>query len=164
MRTDVPISHQFDAYELESKGYRNFFKIELHNEQGTVMYLTPYDSCEWLDQAWESIPCELTGFEQNSTSEQSRPKFAVANPNGMFSLWVERGAIDGARLTRYQVLVSDFEAGVKAYSKRVWVVSKVMSLNLNNLVVELRSTLDGPNFMLPARSFYPPDFPNVSLA
>jgi phage-related protein len=164
MRTDTPVSHQFDAFELESKGYRDFYKIELRDTAGSVLYLSPYEETQWLGQTWESIPCKLSDFAQNSTGEQSRPKFAVANPNGIFSLWIERGALDGALLTRYQVLLSDYDAGVSAYAKRIWNVSKVLSLNHNMVTVELRSTLDGANFILPARCYYPPDFPHVSLA
>lgn len=163
MRTDIPISQQHDAYALESKGYRDFYKLELLDASQAVMFLSPYDTIEWMGQTWETIECKLTDFAQNSTGEQSRPKFACVNPNGIFSLWVERGALDGATLTRYQVLLSDLEAGVTAYTKRVWTVSKVLSLNNRMLTVELRSTLDGANFMLPARAYYPPEFPHVSL-
>lgn len=163
MRNDIPVSQQYDAFELESKGIRDFYKLELLDGANSVMYLSPYDQANWLGQTWETIQCKLTDYTQNSTGEQSRPKFAVVNPSGLFSLWVERGAVDGATLTRYQVLLSDLEAGVNAYTKRVWTVSKVLSLNTKMLTVELRSMLDGPNFMLPSRSYYPPDFPHVSL-
>lgn len=161
MRNNVPISQQFDAFELESRGIREFFKIEFAD--GAVMNITPHNNCIFLDKEWEGLPCKISENAQNSGGEMSRPKFAVVNPQGMFSLWVESGYTDGAILTRYQVLISDLEAGVNAYTKNVWVMSKVVSLNKEMVIFECRSTIDGANFDLPARAFYPPDFPHVTL-
>lgn len=163
MRTDVPISQQFDAYELESRGIREFYKIEFLTVDDATMYLTPHDQIEWLGHVWEFLPCKLSENAQNSTGELSRPKFACVNPQGLFSIWIEKGQADGALVTRYRILMSDLEANVAAYTKSVWVISKVVNLNKDMAVFELRSTLDGANFTLPARGFYPPEFPTVSL-
>lgn len=163
MRTDLPASQQFDAHELESKGIREFFKIEFVAPGDPTLYITAHNPINWLDQSWETLPCQLSESQQNSTGEVSRPKFSIVNPSGLLSLWIESGATEGAIITRYQALVSDIEAGVAAYSKNVWILSKVISLNKNLATFECRSTIDGQNFDLPARSFYPPDFPHVSL-
>lgn len=163
MRTDVPVSQKFDAFELESRGLREFFKIEFQTQDEATMYLTPHDRIEWLDHIWEFMPCKIAENAQNSTGESSRPKFSIVNPEGIFSTWIETGLSDGALVTRYRILLSDLEAGVNAYTKNIWVMSKVASLTKDMAVFELRSTMDGANFQLPARSFYPPDFPTVSL-
>lgn len=163
MRTDIPLSQKFDAYEIESKGLRDLFKIELRDASNSVMYLTPHNELYYMDQSWEYLPCKLTDNAQNSTGEQSRPKFAAVNPNGLFSLWVGSGALEGAIVTRYRVLLTDIEKDVRAYTRNMWIVSKVISLNKDIITIELRSTLDGINFKLPARTFFPPDFPHVSL-
>jgi phage-related protein len=159
----IPISQQFDAFELESRGIREFYKIEFASEDDATMYITPHNQYDWLDHTWETLPCKLSENSQNSTGEQSRPKFTVLNPAGIFSTWIESGKTDGAIITRYRALLSDLEAGVNAYTKNIWVLSKVVNLNKDVAVFELRSTIDGVNFSLPARSFYPPDFPTVSL-
>lgn len=163
MKKDLPISHQFDAHELESRGIREFFKIQFVAPGDPTLYITPHNPIIWLDQTWESLPCQLSESQQNSTGEVSRPKFSIVNPSGLFSLWIESGATEGAIITRYQALVPDIEAGLSAYTKNVWILSKVISLNKNLATFECRSTIDGQNFDLPARSFYPPDFPHVSL-
>ena len=163
MTTNLPTSQQFDAFELESRGLREFFKVEFLTQDDATMYLTPHDSIEWLGHVWEFLPCKISENSQNTTGELSRPKFSVANPDGIFSTWIETGQADGALVTRYRILLSDLDAGVNAYTKNVWVLSKVASLSKDIVVFELRSTLDGANFSLPARSFYPPDFPTVSL-
>lgn len=163
MNRQIPISQQFDAFELESRGLREFFKVELLTDAPTTLYLTPHVKTQWLDQVWEEVPCKMTDTAQNSNGEMNRPKFAVVNPQGLFSLWIEAGLTEGALLTRYRILLSDLEAGVAAYTKSVWIISKVLSLNKDMVTFECRSTLDGAGYELPARTFYPPDFPHVSL-
>lgn len=163
MTTNLPLSQQFDAFELENRGLREFFKIELLTDNPTELYLTPHVKTNWLGHVWEEIPCKMTDTAQNSSGEMNRPKFAVVNPDGLFSLWIEGGLTEGALLTRYRILLSDLEAGVAAYQKSVWIISKVVSLNKTMVTFECRSTLDGAGYDLPARSFYPPDFPHVSL-
>lgn len=163
MRTDIPISQQFDAFELESRGLREFYKIEFTTQDDATMYLSPHDQIEWLGHLWEFLPCKISENAQNTTGELSRPKFTIVNPEGIFSTWIENGYVDGALVTRYRILLSDLEAGVNAYTKSIWVMSKVATLTKDLAIFELRSTLDGANFSLPARSFYPPDFPTVSL-
>jgi phage-related protein len=163
MRTEIPTSQQVDAFELESQGYREFFKIEFLAPDDPVMYITPHNPIIWLDQTWEALPCKMSESAQNSSGEMSRPKFTVVNPQGLFSLWVEAGYTEGAILTRYRALLTDIDNGVSAYVKNIWTLSKVISLNKDLVVFECRSTIDGQNFDLPARSFYPPDFPHVSL-
>lgn len=163
IETNLPLSQVFDAFELESQGIREFFQLELRNAGGVNLYLSPQNTAEFLGRTWESLPCKLSDVSQNSTGEQSRPKFTAANPQGVFSLWVQNGAIDGAILTRYRVLMSDLTANTRAYAKNTWLVSKVLSLNKDTIIMELRSSLDGPNYQVPSRSFYPPDFPHVSL-
>ncbi len=159
----LPISQQFDAHELESQGIREFYKIDFVDESEATIYLSPHNEYTWLGNVWDFLPCKISESSQNSSGEMSRPKFSVVNPEGMFSLWIETGKADGALITRYRTLLSDLEAGVAAYAKSVWVMSKVLMLSKDMAVFELRSTIDGANFSLPARSFYPPDFPTVSL-
>ncbi len=163
MLSNVPESHIFDAHELESKGVRDLYKIELRNVGGTLLFLTPHNTIEYQGKVWEAIPSKLTENSQNSTGEVSRPKFSTVNPQGVFSLWVQQGVLDGAILTRYRVLLPDLEADNAAYMKNIWIISKVLSMNAQMLTFELRSILDGVNFTMPNRSFYPPDFPHVSL-
>lgn len=161
--SSLPTSQIQDAFSLESAGIREFFQLDLRNDSGTTLYLNPQNTAEFLGHTWESIPCKLSEVSQNSTGEQNRPKFSIANPQGVFSLWVEHGAVDGAILTRYRVLMSDLTSDTRAYSKNLWIVSKVLSLTKDLIVLELRSSIDGPNYQIPARSFFPPNFPHVSL-
>lgn len=163
LRPDLPASHVTDAFELESKGYRDLFKIELTDGSNTILYITAHNTVNYIGQTWEFLPSNLSDNAFNSSGEQSRPKFSIINTEGLFSTWIESGAIDGAIITRLRVQLPDLAANIRSYTKRLWVISKVLNLNKDLAVFELRSTLDGVNFQLPARSFYPPDFPHVSV-
>lgn len=160
---NVPLSQIFDAHELESKGIRELFKLQLRDAASTVLYVNNHKELDYLDKLWEYWPSKMTESGQNANGEAYRPKITFANPSGVFSVWVGNGETEGAILTRYRVLLTDLEAGVRAYSKNVWTIGKPLSLNKDLVTLECRSMLDGHHFKLPARSFYPPDFPHVSL-
>ncbi len=163
MQTNIPDSYLADAHELESKGSRDLFRIELRDGASTVLYFNPLNSVTYQGRTWDTLPCKLSDSAQNTTGEQSRPKFSVVNPDGVFSLWLQSGALNGAVLTRYRVMLPDIDANNAAFIRNLWIISKVLTLNKRMLTLELRSILDGANFMVPNRSFYPPDFPHVSL-
>lgn len=162
-RGNVPLSQQIDAHKLESEGLRQLFKLQLRDPGSTVLYLSPTNTITWADQQWDEWPCNLTGRAQNSSGEKSRPKFSVANPEGVFSLWVGQGVLEGAILNEYEVLTADVKADARVYTRRVWVIHRPISLNKNIAVFECRSVMDGQNFKIPARAFYPPEYPHVSL-
>lgn len=159
----VPDSHLNDVHELESKGFRDLYQIDLRNAENTVLYFSSQNEVTYRGILWEALPCKLAESGQNSTGEQSRPKFTCANPDGLFSIWLQKGALDGAVFTRYRVMLPALEANLNEYIRNLWIVSKVLMLNKQNATLELRSIMDGVNYQLPHRSFYPPDFPHVSL-
>ena len=160
---NIPLSQQIEAYKLEAQGLRELFKLELKDNTGTVLYLTPHNQITWAGHTWEEWPCKITGYAQNSSGEKSRPKFTATNPEGVFSLWVDQGATDGAILTHYTVQTSDIDTNSAIYEKRIWVVNRPVSLNKNMVVLECRSTFDGHNYKIPPGAFFPPDYPHVSL-
>lgn len=160
---NVPLSQEIEAYKLQADGIRELFKLQLKDEGNNVLYMTPQNSIRWADIDWEEWTCKLTGYAQNSSGEKSRPKFTVANPGGVFSVFIDQGATDGAILTHYEVLASDIESDARIYTKRMWIINKPLMLNKGMVTFECRSTFDGHNFKIPARSFFPPDFPHVTL-
>lgn len=162
-RSNIPLSQQVDAHKLESSGLRKLFKLQLRDESSTILYLSPENTIQWADQQWDEWPCSLTGYSQNTSGEKARPKFTVANPQGVFSLWVGQGAVDGAILNQYEVLKDDIDSDARIFTRMVWVIHRTISLNKNVAVFECRSVLDGQNFKIPARAFYPPEYPHVSL-
>ena len=161
--SNIPLSQQIEAHKLEARGIRELFKIQFNDPGNTVQYMTAQNSITWADQLWEEWPCKITGYAQNSSGEKSRPKFTVANPNGIFSILIDQGHMDGAILSHYEVLASDIESDARIYNKHLWVIHRPISLNKNMAVFECRSTFDGHSFKIPARSFFPPEYPHVTL-
>lgn len=163
MIDNLPEAHVQDAYSLESKGFRDLFQLQLSGEENVTLMITGENSITYLGNLYETLSCSLSESAQNSTGEQSRPKLSLANPAGMFSIFIQKGYMDGCIVTRYRVMLPDLENNIASYQKSTWTVSQTVALNQTLASFELRSSMDGVNFNLPARSFYPPDFPHVSL-
>lgn len=163
MRTSVPNTQVRDAFSLDSVGVIDLFQIRLLIDPPVFLNITAQNGVEYLGTYYESLPCKMADSALDAGGEQSRPKFSVVNPDGMFSLFVGEKAVDGAIVSRLRVALSDLESNTAAYVKQTWIVSRVAQLNKDLIVMELRAPSDGQAFKLPARSFAPPDFPHVSL-
>lgn len=163
MRDDIPYSHQQEAHSLNPAGIVELYQIDLLSNPPRSIFITGKDGRTWQGTQYESIPCNMSETAQNSSGEVSRPKFSVANPAGMFSAFVAAGQLDNATVTRLRVHRADYENDVNNFLINIWRVSRIVSVTRDLVVVELRSVLDGQNFKLPGRQFYPPDFPHVSL-
>lgn len=164
IRTDLPSSHVQEAMQLEAKGLVSLYQLELTNPGTQVtLHLSPTNQKTWQSRTWEAVPCTLAGVGVQSTGEMTRPKFSVVNPGGVFSGYVHSKWLDNAIISRYRVLTTDVAANNNVYQISTWRVSKVLSLSRVSVTVELRSVMDGQNFTLPARRFFPPEFPHVSI-
>ncbi len=157
----APSSHLQDAQKLSPDGVVNLFEISLKN--GTVLYLKDGDAVTYQGMNFESIAIHVTGLGRTASEENYRPKLAIANPEGIFSLYIQAGHLDNAEVKRYRVLRDDLDANNPVYMTSTWRVAKPVSVNKDMIVLELRTALDGANFVLPGRIFSPPDFPQVSL-
>lgn len=164
MRSDLPDTHVADAFSLSPDALVDLFVIQLNQNGGnTMLCFTAKQQVTWQGMTFESIPVTLMGEGVNTNGEWIRPKFSVANPDGVFSTFVAQGKLDGAVITRYRVNKADLDANVARYSMNVWRQSKTLNMNKQTVTFELRTPLDGPQFFLPARAFYPPEYPHVSL-
>lgn len=162
MKDEMTFKQREDALSLTPEGMIELLQIDLATGQTTLRF-SKNEDLQYLGATWESVPFNLSEAGVNTQGEASRPKLSVVNPDGAFSAWIAQGAADSALVTRYRILQSDLEAGSAAYQKRVWRISKPLSLSKSLVVFELRSPLDGQAFVLPGRAFYPPEFPHVSL-
>lgn len=152
------------AQDLAPDSIVSLFKIELTNTgTPTVIYFTPHKQVTWLSKTYSEIPCTMTQMEQDSQGRANRPKFSFANPGGIFTSSIQQGYLDNAALTRYRILKADLDANIDAKVTEKFFVSKVMMVNKDMVSVELRDVFDGHLFKFPARAYYPPKFPNVSL-
>lgn len=66
-------------------------------------------------------------------------------------------------ILRYRVLRKHIDMDVNIFQREMWMVSRVVGLKKEGIQLELRTTIDGPFFVIPARMFMPPEFPTVSM-
>lgn len=160
----IPASHVTDAYQLDGDAKVDLFKIQLNAVGGNVIVcVTAKQKVVWQGMTFESIPVSLAQEGTNATGEWKRPKFTLANPDGIWSAFIAQGKLDGAQITRYRVLLTHLKANQGIFQMNTWRISKPVQLNKTLAVFELRSPLDGQSFLLPGRAFYPPEYPHVSL-
>jgi len=165
MREDVPPAIQDEAQDLNPSPIVTLYRLVLNKVGGvTEVLFTPREEKVWLGETYESVPCLFGGVGQNADGENSRPRMTVANPDGLFSSWVQDGYLDSAILHQYMLLKSDLELNNDIKIHRQWRVTRVASLSAKTgLVFECRHVTDGHPFKLPSREFTVPEFPHVSL-
>lgn len=161
---DAP-THIEEAMKLDADGYANLFSIRMFpaGEPEVLLNFTPQKTVTWQGQTWSNMPIALTDYVRNTRGEMARPKMTIANPEGVFSEYVHARWMDNAEVVRLRVLGQHLDADVNSYLKNTWKVRKVMNLSRVIAVFELGDILDGPSFVLPAKAYYPPDYPTVSI-
>jgi len=157
--------HIEEAMKLDAMGYRALFFLRLRppSMPDVFLYFTPLKEVKWQGKTFESHPCNITGYRRAGDEEQSRPKFSVANPDGVFTKYAHEGWLDNAEVVRYYVLKDHLEADINSFVKHTWRVSKVVSANRDVVVAELRGATDGQMFIMPPGQYMPPAFPQVSF-
>lgn len=159
----VPEEHMADAQKLEADGYYDLFQIVL-SDGVSKLYLKMDHDTEWQGNVYEGTGIKIEGVANHASEEVSRPKLTIFNPEGVYSSLVDDGLLDGAKIIRYRVLKYDVDNDRPVYRAQQWKVSRVASLRVGAINLELRDLLDGQTFMVPYRMFMPPDFPTVSIA
>lgn len=162
MRTDLPPNMQQTLYDLSPDGIVSLYRIETADHT-SIFLLSPYEQITWRGNTYDSIPCQLTDVSLDSDGRATRPKFSFVNPEGLFTAAIYEGGLDNATITRYRILRGDLDANRDQAVKESFRVSRILSVTRALAVLELRDALDGHTFKLPARAFYPPEFPHVQL-
>lgn len=161
MRTDLPASLQSSLHDLAPDVLVSLYRIE--TTEAAQFNLSPYQEVTWQGVTYDDVPCQMTGVGQSSDGEVNRPKFSFANPGGLFTADIAAGKLDNATITRFRILKADLDADLDFKITEKFRVSRILSLTKTLGVVELRDILDGHQFHLPARAYYPPEFPHVKL-
>lgn len=163
MREDIPQSISDTVYDLTPTALVELFRLDLLDDGSTVIFFTAQEDKTWQGDLYDTIPCILSSVSQNADGEISRPRLTIANPQGVFSTHVQSGALDGAILTQIKILKTDLDLDLDVKMISQWRVSRIPSLNMRAMVLELRTILDGHLYKVPSRVFIPPEFPHVSL-
>lgn len=150
-----------DRVKLSADGVVTLFRIDLRDS--STLFLKPDNDLTWQGHDWEGTAIMLQGVAQSASDELSRPTLSVANPDGIFSQYVVQGVLEKSIVTRYRVLMNNILTDSNIYEQMTWYISRVISVSIANVAVELRNPIDGPTFQTPYRMYLPPDFPAVSL-
>ena len=161
MSLALPKEHREENLKLSADPYVDLYKIVLRN--GSNIFIKNGDSINWNGNFWESLPIKFEGWERKSEEEVSRPTVVVVNPEGVFSRIVLDGDMDKADFYRYRVLRRDIDEDRPIFQVQKWILWNAIAINTNYITFELRNPLDGNNMMVPARQYYPPEFPTVTL-
>lgn len=150
------------AQDLAPDALVNLFKLELRD--GTVIRFNPHYDLTWNGQSWSFIACTLSEMTRDPTGKISRPKFSFVNPSGVFTSAIQAGYLDNAALTRIRMLKADLTSNnTNAYITEKFFITKIIQISKDMVVTECRDVFDGPLFKLPARGYYPPEFPHVNI-
>jgi lambda family phage minor tail protein L len=160
--TSVPTSHLEEAVKLEADAYVDLFEIGLQGGGGTV-YFKADNTVEWQGNTYEGIAIKMSQVSTQIDGSVSRPTLQIVNPEGAFSIFVVRGYLNKATIVRHRVLKQHIDGNDNIEIRQIWGVGRVSSLDKNQITLELKSYLDGPNALVPNRVFKPPEFPQVSL-
>lgn len=156
--------HFRQALELQPEPYVDFFEVRVNpTAESARLLLTNHPDIMWRGEQWTNFPLELSGTASRTTGEANRPVLRLGNPNGVFSYLVSRGQLYGGTVRRYRVLKHHLESGVESFVSSFWDIGKVASLNAHFISLELRAPMDRHDYKLPARQFFPPEFPYVKL-
>lgn len=161
MRTDIPTGIQTSAFSLNPEGLVKLYVLSLAS--GAIFRMTNEASVTWQGYTYESIPCALSEFRVEAEGKANRPNFSFANPEGIFTAAVGQGLLDNATLKRYTLLKADLDADNDFAIEETLRVSQVLSVVRGVIVTQLRDVHDAQSYTLPARAFYPPEFPHVKL-
>lgn len=157
--------HRAEAASLTPEPYVELFKFIPNGlYPDTFFTITNHPTIKWQGITYENYPHVFSGYNVQSTGEQSRPKLQVINPNGVFSNLIVEGRLKQAQVIRYLVLRSDLISDANIYLRNKWLLSKVINLTRDSITFELRSVLDGVRYTLPARQYISPEFPATSLS
>lgn len=153
--------HRSEAKKLSPQPYIELYEVRVN--PSAVLRLTNHPNIDWNGFTWENWALELTGCSVKTTGEATRPQLRMANLNGAFSFAANSGWLYQGSVTRYRVLEQDLHNNQPSYLRNFWDIAKIASLNKDSILLELRAPMDRQDYKLPARQFFPPEFPYVTL-
>lgn len=148
-------------YDLAPGALVSLFKLTLPG--GTVFRFCPFTPVTWQANFYDHLSCSLTEAKIEADGKVNRPNFSVTNPNGIFTPYAVSG-LENAILTRYELLADDLVNNRGNNITTAMRIAQVTSINRQLIVCQIRDIFDGPGFVLPVRSYMPPEFPNVKLS
>lgn len=151
-----------EQHELTSSEFIQFLKLYIPTDSNPIvirMCLT--QTLEWDGEVWPKTAFSLTGIGDLSNSERIRPKLVLANPEGLYSYYIQEKYLEGALVSYYKVHPDDLDTPqAQVYE---YYINRVMEVNRKLINLQLSAYSDGNRFKLPARRFVQPEFNQVRI-
>lgn len=166
----VPAPHVDESLKLTADAEVQLWEISLKNvpsggtavirfRDGPMGYTTT-----WSNRVFDHMAVTMSGEGKSAEGERSRPTLRLLNPLGLFNTPAFNSQFDGALITRFIVLRQHLEANMPISNTEMWFISRPKELISGQTIsFELRSLSDGPDQLIPARMYIPPDFPFVTI-
>lgn len=166
----VPAAHVDEGLKLTADGEVVFYEIALKNvpDGGTAVVRfrdgVMGQTTSWNNRVWEHLACQFSGYQRSAEEEKNRPMLRLMNPLGLFNDAAFNKRFDGSILQKFTVLRRHVEANIPVSNNEIYFIGRVKDLvSGQSISFELRSLSDGPEQLIPARMFIPPDFNFVTL-
>jgi phage-related protein len=160
----LPQSHVEDALKLVSDGKVKLYQI--FPLSGGTIYLKSDVDFTYLGITYEGIPVNITGEKSSADTSTPTPRMTIGQENLdllPFKGLINDGYLDGAKIVRHKVLLSDMLNQVNAKQTDVFRVKRVEGYSRTKISL-LLSTLSGAtNQSYPFRQYTPPAFPWVEV-
>lgn len=162
--TTVPYSQVVDAHKLDADGMVSLFKIE--PIAGGVVYAKAGVEFTYLGTDYEGLPVQVTGEKWTADTSTPTPRFLIGQEDLdllPFKGLISDGYLDGAKITRYQVLLTDMLENINSKRTTVFRVKRVESYGRTKIVLLLSTFSGAISQTYPFRQYTPPDFPWVEV-
>ena len=161
MPNNLPSKHIEDYQKLDADSI-----VELWEAQplgGGIIRFKANENLTWLGYEYTGLPLKFDGSQNSADEKASRPNLVLGQQNSLFTPFLYQGALDGAVLRKYKVLGTDITNDTDIKVVETWLISQVVSYTPDGVTLKLRRLSDGPSFVVPARQYIQPEFPNVSF-
>ena len=161
----VPYSHITDAHKLTADAEIELFELTPAVGSGTFRFKNDNDET-WLGNLYTGMPLQFTGETFNAEGRSSQPSLVIGQTNidlSVFKPLIATGAIDGARIDKHTVLLSNITNNLNIKVTRTYRVKRVEGYSSSVISLVLATFSPAGPSTLPFREFIPPAFPFVRL-
>lgn len=161
----IPSSHIVDAQKLDADAKITLYKLEPSIGTGSIFFKNDAD-ITWLGDTYVGIGLQMEGETYTSQGSAPQPSLTIGQNDidlSPFKPLIWSGGLDNARVTRYEVLLTDLLANNNIKKTTVFRVKRVEGYSSTRIQLVLSVFSPSGPTTLPFRSYIPPAFPFVVL-
>lgn len=160
-----PSSQIQDAHKLIADGKLNLFELVPNDGSGTV-YFKADNNVTWQGKTYTGLPLTFTGEKRSAQGASPQPNLTIGDQQvdlSPFKPFVYDGYLDGAVVTRHEILLDDLVNNRNVRATTFYRVRRVTGYSRSQIALQLATLSDSLGFSMPIRQYYPPAFPAVTM-